>query len=114
MASLLEPDSKFEQLSEEQQQQRLLQCMTDDERARLGARAIECGSTAVAAAGADAIINMAADATSDANNILALQSCLAKLARQLRGKCTAVQATSMLKALAKISQLTSETCSCFQ
>ena len=36
--------------------QRLSQCVDDDERARLGVRAIECGSTmAVAAFGADAI-----------------------------------------------------------
>ena len=87
--------------------QRLAQCVDDDERARLGARAIEFGSTmAVAAAGADAIAAMAADATSDANN-KQLQSCLPTLARRLQdhSECTAEQTTSMLRALAKICQL---------
>ena len=87
--------------------QRLAQCVDDDERARLGARAIEFGSTmAVAAAGADAIAAMAADATSDANN-KQLQSCLPTLARRLQdhSQCTAEQSTSMLRALAKICQL---------
>ncbi len=48
-----------EESSEERQQlQRLAEYVVDDERARLGARAIECGSMEVAAAGADAIFAM--------------------------------------------------------
>ena len=88
--------------------QRLAQCVDDDERARLGARAIEFGSTmAVAAAGADAIAAMAgATSTSDANN-KQLQSCLPTLTRRLQdhSQCTAEQTASMLRALAKICQL---------
>ena len=50
----------FDGSSDDQQLlQRLSQCVSDDERARLVAGAIECGSTAaVAAAGADAIAGM--------------------------------------------------------
>ena len=46
-------------IDDQQLLQRLSQCMSDDERARLGTWAIECGSkAAVAAAGADAIAAM--------------------------------------------------------
>ena len=60
VASLLDADyNKFEKLNERDQLERLTLCVDDDERARLGARAIECGSTmAVAADGAEAIVAM--------------------------------------------------------